>query len=315
MIMRRLYILAVTVIMLSCSSDDKVLIDEQRVKTVDVDSLDASYEPYTKPVNSEEEISYQSSDSLLIGKILVNLEDTTLLKLVYGSYAYKDDKPYFNAGPKIWDDQDSVYVYVAERLGNDSVQVIYLRGEMAITTRMHNHFHESVLMLVKEKKGWKVADASVQGEAIDYNAVKFEGFFGRQMLLQYETFGVYAGGVDYGEKQFMLLTPGSLKGQNVRFVFASSNTASDQCFADPETNRECDCYSHDGKITYAYNQKWKCLVFDYVYNQVNMQCEGKNPKGTVLHQRLCMNADTSFLSFDSDKKIRLTEKQIQRYLK
>ena len=259
----------------------------------------------------------------IIGKIIPNTEDPVLLKLIYGS-CYKADGAYvYNWGPQIWEDKDSVYMKVKERFGDDTTQIIYLRGEMAITDVMHNFYNESALILNKTKKGWKVMDGYIDRQIIDYSSVEIKKTYGNMFLIIYETSGVYAMGVQSSDVEYSLITQNNFNGPSVSFILSSSNTASNQCMTTEDTTA-CNCYSYDGKDIYRYDETLKCLVFDYTFNKHTYTCNMKTEHVDHAYQTWYMNADTSFLvkgniikdyGNDIQEKVNLNDIEIRKRLK
>lgn len=234
---------------------------------------------------------------IAIGTILPDLEDSTILTFLYGS-CYSTEEGYtYNNGVQIWDSEDSIYMQVKERLGNDTLQIIYVRGEMAYTSVMHNFYNEAAIIARKVENGWKVINGYKDSQVIDFNSVELAGIYFDRFLLRYEIFGVYAGGVEYGSVSYTLMEPGSFDGQFVDFMLSSSNTASSQCFADTDVeDYHCDCYSRSGKDTFYFDAKFNALVFDYEYNDLSGDCEMKDSISTTAKQKWYMNANNSFLA-------------------
>ncbi|NVO02536.1 MAG: hypothetical protein HXX09_07505 [Bacteroidetes bacterium] len=222
---------------------------------------------------------------MLIGKIIPNTDDSTLLNLFYGSCFLAGDKYEFNWGPQIWDQSDSVYMKVEQRLGDDTTQIIYIRGEMAITCVMHNFFNESAIILEKVENGWKIKDCYIDMQLIDYESIEIAGKFDNHFLLRYETAGIYAGGVGFGDVQYTLMPRNSFEGPSITFILSSSNGATDRC----------EQYSKDGKVDYVFNKKMNCLIFDYKFKRYSVNCDNTIQTNDSIYQRWYMNADTSFL--------------------
>lgn len=257
------------------------------------DSAIIASQPPSPP--SPQEISESKKrGEKLIGKILPDTDDSTLLVFVYGSCYREGGKFRFNNGPQNWRESDSVYMEVAQRLGDESAAIIYIRGEAAITTTMHNFFCETALLVNKTNKGWKVMDAYVDEEVIDYHDVDLEGVYDNRFLIRSELFGVYGGGIEFGNVTYQLVSRTLLDGPATDFITSSSNLASMRCIPD-ENNNECDCYSREGSVKFRYDKTLRCLVFDYSFTNTNYECDGKNGKKQQAKQTWYMNADTSFL--------------------
>lgn len=232
-----------------------------------------------------------------IGTILPDLEDSTIMNFLYGSYYEANGKLIYNNGVQIWDEEDSIYMQVEERLGNDTLQIIYVRGEMAFTSVMHNFYNEAALILRKMDNGWEVINGYKDEQVIDFHSVELAGIFFDRFLLRYEIFGVYAGGVEYGSVTYTLLEPGSFEGQFVDFMLSSSNTASAQCFSEPDVeDYHCDCYARSGKDTFYLDTEMKALVFDYEYYDQSGDCEMKDSTINTATQKWYMNSNNSFLA-------------------
>jgi hypothetical protein len=237
----------------------------------------------------------KAREKKLLGKIIPDLGDSTLLTFVYGSCRKKEGHFEYNNGVQMWDDRDSVYMRVEERIDADSsVSLVYLRGEMAITCRMHNFFNETALLCKRVGEMWKITDAYVDQTSIDYHSVELAGIFDGRMLLRYETSGIYAGGVGFGSAQYTWLKNDSLSGSSVSFITGSGNTASEQCM--PEVMGQCDCYERSGEVKFRFNEKWNCLVFDYAFETTDSDCKLKHSRTRKTTQRWYMSADTSFIA-------------------
>jgi hypothetical protein len=261
----------------------------------------------------------------LIGQSLTDLEDSTLLQLVYGSSYPTPEGHRYNWGSQLYHEDDSVYMQVAERLRNDSLQVIYLRGVYAYTTQMHNHFIESALLLAPDKFGWRVVDAYVDATVIDFAEVILLGTYLGRMLVRYSTSGIYAGGVSFGSDEYKLLETRHLRGPTACFISHRSNAMSEQCFGeadDPEYH--CDCYEGSGHVEHETDQKWNAMRFSYTLETLNGDCELADPKTTFARQTWLMNRDTAFqIAGDSlsewgeriEGRINLSERQIAARLR
>jgi hypothetical protein len=240
------------------------------------------------------DLVYPVSSEDIKGMILPNIDDTSLLTLIYGSYKEENGKKFYNWGPKIWDTNDSVYMKVCNRIGDDSFKVIYIRGEMAITAVMHDFYNETALLLYKTKKGWIVMDSYIDKEVNDFANVQLEGKYNDLFLLKYETFGVFAGGVQFGDVIYTLISSKSLKGPFIRFISSSSNTGSNEC-EKTENRQICDCYSLGGEVVFQYDNSLKCLVFKYNFAKSRYECGITNEHVQNANQTWYMNTDTSFL--------------------
>lgn len=293
---------AVLFFSVSCGTDQSVKKDTtETVKTADTlaqpDSariLTASL-PATKKTGQETDEHSQK----LIGKILPDLEDSTLLRFVYGSCYNAGDNPMYNWGPQLWSDGDSVIMQVAERLGDENTQLIYIRGEQAITAVMHNIFNETTLLLNKTKNGWLVSDAVVDEQVIDFSAVEQVAMQDNRFLVRYSISGTYAGGVMFASDSYNLLSRKSVTGPTVSFITGSSNTASSQCMAE-ENGNDCDCYDRTGETKFSYDKTLQCFLFRFNFSNTEYECEIKNGKTTNAKQTWYMNADTAFMGSGHD---------------
>lgn len=265
--------------------------------------------------------SNTSPEKDIIGVTVSDLHDSTLLNLVYGSCYLRGENYCFNKGPQIWNENDSIYMKVEEGFGNDSLQIIYIRGEMAITSTMHNSFNETSLAFWKVQNGWKVIDARIDEEIIDYSAIEPVREFHSNILINYKTFGVYAGGIEYGENTYSLISSKGFNGPSVSFISTSANIASIECV--PEEDKECDCYSREGKVSINYNPIWKCLTFDYDYTNSTGGCSLENPQTFIYRQTWFMNNDTCLLVAGNPiedfgqiikDEIKLSDAEIAKYM-
>jgi len=253
------------------------------------------------------------------------LEDSTLLTFIYGSCYLKEDVFTYNNGPQIWDDADSIYMQVHSVIGNDSMKVIYIIGEAAITSVMHDHYIETVLVVCLEKNDWKITDGYIDGGSIDFETPEFIGEYFNRILIKNEFFGVYAGGVAYGEVSYTLLEKGKLTGPSVGFITQSSNGASMQCMKEPDIeDYHCDCYNRWGKDTLFFDDKLNALVFEYQYANITGDCEMENKMEEKTTQRHYMNADTCFMASGNylsewgasiEDEVKMTEEEIIKILK
>lgn len=281
----------------SCSGHEPAGKDTARSNTTpDTTALQHVTDSTTPPVNPVQEAEKKTSERAqqLIGKILPDTEDSTLIRFVYGSCYYSGDGASYNWGPQIWNDGDSVIMHVAERLGDDNTQLIYLRGEQAITAVMHNFFNETTLLLNKTKNGWLVADAIVDEQVIDYSGVELLDTQDNRMLVRYSTSGTYAGGVMFANDVYNLYARTSLTSPSVSLITGSSNTASSQCFGE-ENGNDCNCYDRTGETKFSYDKTLQCFVFRYSFSNTLYECEVKNGKTTNAKQTWYMNADTAFM--------------------
>ncbi len=245
------------------------------------------------PVSDERDLAAQA----LIGKTVPDLEDSTLLTFVYGGCMRGAEGWMYNWGPQKFDEADSVYMHVRERLGNDTLQIIYLRGELAITKRSHDFFNETALMLRKTARGWQVIDAYFDAESIDFEAVTLEATVDSRFMRKYQTSGTYSGGFSYASDEYSYLETRHLRGPSIAFTTASSNMGSDRCYADAEEpDRVCECYDSEGKVQFSYNPAWQSFVFSYQLDRDEGGCELKGAKTMRARQTWYMNADTAFLA-------------------
>jgi hypothetical protein len=260
----------------------------------------------------------------LIGKVIPALDDSILLKFVYGGFIHRDKVCVFNCGPQLINENDSIYMEVKQRFGNDSVQVIYLVGEAAITGRMHDDYNVTGLLFNKTKNGWKLKDAYINTLIIDYQPAELIGVFDGRFLFKYPTFGVYAGGVEFGSDEYVYLKPNTLHGPAISFIAAASNTASEQCLSfENDTSYHCNCYERNGEVEFTFNESWKCFVFDYKFKNREGDCEMKKPVIETADQRWYMNADTAFMADGNEitywgdellGKINLSKEEIKKRL-
>jgi len=299
---------------------------EEHVDSLDqkkqADTNNGSYSTYVdRPRSGQVEDSIVKG---LIGKIVPNLMDTTLIKLVYGSFYFKNDEAVYNKGPQIWDNSDSTYMKLETSFGNDTVQIIYLRGTMAITTNMHNHYNETGLIFNKKNDQWELVDAYFDTEVIDAaDLTVIDSYFGG-FLVKSETNGIYAGGVEYSGVNYSIIAFNSFSGPSLSFLTASSNQASDQCIPkDDELNYHCDCYANEGVVKFSYNRKWNCLVFKYHFKSTQGDCNMHESSADSTDQTWYMNADTSFLARGKRitkwgeeilEEVNLTESDVKMYL-
>jgi hypothetical protein len=260
----------------------------------------------------------------LIGAVLPNLDDTTLLKLVYNSFIMLNGHVTSPLSPEGTNSDDSIYMYVEERLGDEQTQLIYFRGEISTSLYMHNHFQESSLLFEKVNNGWKIVDAMINEQSIDFESVELIGFFFHdKMLVGYSWSGVYGGGIIDSGTHYTLMSRNSMSGENLGFTLQSGNTASDNCFGDRDEGAECDCYERTGDVKWTYNKKLNYLLFDYKLAITSYDCEGNNPQETKLVQTWLMSEDTTFqIKGDvmdeneilTGEKIKLQETEIQKIL-
>lgn len=291
---------AVLFLIISCGTDQPAKKDTANPHTDTVTKQQAA-DTTPPPVNAIQEAEKTTNERAekLIGKILPDTEDSTLLCFVYGSCYNAGDHPVYNWGPQIWSEGDSVIMQVAERLGDENTQLIYIRGEQAITAVMHNFFNETALLLNKTKNGWLVSDAVVDEQVIDFSAVEQVAVQDNRFLVRYSISGTYAGGVMFASDTYNLLSRKSLTGPTVSFITGSSNTASSQCMAE-ENGNDCDCYDRTGETKFSYDKTLQCFVFHFNFANTVYECDIKNGQTTNAKQTWYMNADTAFMGSGHD---------------
>lgn len=262
---------------------------------------------------------------LKIGTILPDLDDSTLLTFVYGSCYLKDGMYTFNNGVQIWDEQDSVYMRAEESFGDDRQQIIYIRGEMAITAVMHNFFCETAIVVRLTDKGWEVTDGYIDEQIIDYVEAELIGIYDGRFLMRYANAGVYSWGHELSQERYAFLYSNKIYGQEINFLLGRSNKYAFPCMdydSIPET--DCDCYDAQGEVTYMYDTTLNSLVFDYFYKTTSADCELQNPVTDSIRQTWYMNSDTCFMANGHKlsewgehilDEVKMTEEEIKRTLK
>ncbi|MBU0488439.1 MAG: hypothetical protein KKA07_02100 [Bacteroidetes bacterium] len=331
-----LFLVIATTVLFSCGPNAKEANERDAATIQDETSINEADPGDTVNVENEKSEVGTSDEELkekakkLIGKIVFNLEDSTLLKLVYGSFYRKDNVCVYNWGSQIWNTEDSVYMKVEKRMGDDSTQIIYLRGEKAITAVMHNHYNETGLIFRKIKNGWKVMDAYLDRHVVDASSdMEILQVYGNMFLVKEESSSVYGGGFLSGNIIFYTASRDRFeKGSSVDFLIESSTIASDACMSGEGEYKKSscdDCFSSEGNVEYKYNQKFKCFEFNYALTKVKFECELKNPRDYfAVKQKWYMNADTSFLAegniLDQNcgeiiGKVKLSENEIFQALK
>ncbi len=295
------------------SKNEKIAIDSPMVLTKEVDST------YPEEINT-----LPDTRVIEIGAVLPDLEDSTLLTFIYDSCYLMSNGFAFNNGPQYWTD-DSVYMQVNAVFGSDTHKIIYIVGEVAIAETMHNLFKVTTLAVCKVKNGWKITDVIVDEEWIDFESADLVGEYFNRILVKTHINGVYAGGVMYEESTYTLLEKGKLDGLSVSFMTGSSNTASSQCFAETDDpDFHCDCYDRSGKDSVWFDNRLNALVFDYVYQSTDGDCDMKNAVESKTTQRWYMNADTCFMANGNylsewgeriEDEVKMTEEEIKKILK
>jgi hypothetical protein len=258
----------------------------------------------------------------LKGVIISNTQDSTLLKLIYGNCQNSNGQYYFNQGPQMWDNSDSVFMKVEERLGDDTTQIVFIRGVNAITAVMHNYFTETALMLKRTRGGWVILDGYIDKSVADYAGVELTGVYHGSFLIRHATSGVYGGGLDWNDATYSLIGRDNLSGPTIRFLLSNSNTASSQCDSS-ENSTTCTCYSNEGEVVFHHDSIRKCLIFEYTFLKKSYDCGRINERIEQAHQTWYMNGNTSFMGegnpIDADnleikEKIKLTEIEINQRL-
>jgi hypothetical protein len=244
----------------------------------------------------------------IYGKLIPNLDDSTLLKFVYGSYRLKrerinerqtNDFFTFNRGAQILSEIDSTYMKVMTRLGNDTVQFVFLIGDMAVTSSNHNQFNLTGLVFKKISNGWMLMDAFIDITVTDLDSIFLKGSFNNNFLFSYHTTGVYDGGISFACTEYNFLKPYSFAGARVNLITGASNMDTPECMTgDKRSNVSCVCYHRTGQET--FNRKLNCLEFHYKFENETIDCESKKSKKEIANQTWYMNTDTTFLANGSE---------------
>lgn len=300
----------------SFANDDPV----GNVPMADTESPEPQTYYCSSPVSDPHDLRGKS----LIGKVIPDLEDSLLLGFVYGNSTLTSNGLATDAGSETMEESESPSMEVAEQLGNDSMQLVYLRASKSVADISHNYFQETCLMLKRNPKGWQVLDAYVDAESIDFAAVDVVGEYKGSFILRYETSGVYGGGISYGSHQYRWLNPNRLQGPSIEFMVESSNGASMQCISEEGVpDYHCDCYARSGTVKFNYNKALDCLVFNYHYENQLGDCEMKNARTATAEQIWYMNGDTAFQAKGPilgewgdgiTGKVNLSKAEIQRVL-
>lgn len=258
----------------------------------------------------------------LKGVIISNTHDSTLLKLIYGSCQKSNGQFYFNQGPQMWDNSDSVYMKVEERLGDDTTQIVFIRGVNAMTFVMHNYYTETALMIKRTNGGWVILDGYIDKSVADFAGVELTGVYHGSFLIRYETSGVYGGGLDWTDLTYSLIGQDNFSGPTIRFIISNSNTATSQCDTN-EYSPTCTCYSDEGDVVFHHDSIRKCLIFEYTFLKKSYDCGRINERIEQAHQTWYMNGNTSFMgegnpidagNLEIKEKIKLTEIEINQRL-
>jgi hypothetical protein len=326
--MKTIFQVCSIIALISCKAEVTPLAEPRQVKSSLIaqyyDSMplmrDACYPELKK------NIYVRSNREDLINSILPSDNDSTLLTTLYGSCYLRGKTLVFNFGPQEFYKEDSTYMKIEERLDDSLMQVVYVRGEIAITTVNHNHFNETILLLNKVDNGWKIRDAVLDERVIDYSHVEMsDTAYKNYKIIKYTRYASYASGCDYGDISYSLVSKNSLSVNEISFMFQSSNGATMQCYTEEgDTNAVCDCYDHNGSVKFRVDKNLDCLVFEYKANLGSVDCNGKRRVITPLKQTWYMNADTVFQSkgpivenveYFTGKKVNLSYGRIKNALK
>jgi len=229
------------------------------------------------------------------GKIIPNIDDTTLLRLVYGKYSYSDitHKFCFNYGPE----DRYTSMQVEECLGDSSTKIIYLRGVITMSNIEHSYSNETALILNKTKSGWIIMDSYINQSTADFVSVELKGIYNDEFLVEYNTGGMYGHGIQYSQLNYFLIKRKSFTKPALDFLMRYDNSECDQCQCG-EVIHYTDkyCYSNIADLNYSFNESLKCLVFEYKLIKKTAECDWKNIETKLAYQQWYMNADISFQS-------------------
>ncbi len=231
------------------------------------------------------------------GKVISNIEDTTILRLLYGNYLKTKGKYYYNLGPQSWNNMDSTYMTVENVFGDSSTKIFYVRGAKTLSSTMHNYYNEIILLLNKNKSKWIITDVMINNDIPDYCEVDLKGIFGNIFLITYTTCGVYGDGIYYKRDEYKLIERNKFLNPRVFFITESNNGGSGHCQCDSLSNDQNKyCYNYIGEVKYAYDDTLKSFVFDFFSARKDAKCDWKNEKFKKVYQQWYINSDTAFQS-------------------
>ncbi|MBI3509326.1 MAG: hypothetical protein HY064_01580 [Bacteroidetes bacterium] len=154
-----------------------------------------------RALNDSISLSKKIKDEDLVGYILPNLDDSTLLKVMYGSYKFTDTT-YWIGSRDIEKEKKSYVsrVYSNPYNGmmtdrsvddifeiNEHVRVIFMSGSMSYAWS-HDFRLESAIICVKNIRGWRIADFYRDKDRIDLAKRELAGNNGNEwtFCLYYE---------------------------------------------------------------------------------------------------------------------------------
>jgi len=314
----------ILVLCYSCSSDHEGTIPNK------IDSVQVLVPDTPKMIGNTIDTTITAS---LIGKLIENFEDTTLLKLVYGSYIRTKKKFFwdyseyldtpivvhrYTYGPSY--NRDTVDVEYQGVFGiSDSISVVFFNGD--VTDQMHHRYStKTELLCVKRNEKWYVKDYLFDETVIDEKededgytvAAKAKGY----VLLKDRTYSNYGDGVSSCTQEYVgFRAYGNCclkKVPGVRF----------------EILGWCD-YGGDGsgfsiKTTYSMNfiKEWNCFKFTDTITEIITKDTVKGKEINIFSINTYYLNDkamvTSYSYMDSacikKTKVRLKKDEIKRLL-
>lgn len=287
--------------------------ESQRIDTSHTLEADIPVEP-TRPPDPEYGV---------IDTVISDVRDSTLLKMMYGSYAIEDGKCITRL---VHDSGDTVAMSVRDRIEDDSVLIVYITG---VYRAMRNHvmYYVSGLILNRVKQGWKLTDVQNfigQEQSLnDYSSTTAIGKYCGRLLMVQEFNDDLANQVMYSwapRHKFDEPTSG--------FNFLMAESGGDACVGEYHGNICEGCHDLKATLDHTYDSTLACLIFTYRITRTAYQCDYTQPRILATSYQLWyMNADTSFLArgaiFNPDEEwdriaidsVHMTDSQIRAALR
>jgi hypothetical protein len=250
-----------------------------------------------------------SEEESLNGKILPNLEDSTILKIVYGSCLLTNR--IFHKG-YLQDSAEATWVYrfTADQGGKSDIQVennfelkdggrlIYLGGWFYFSDMMHDLYYETGLICEKCKGGWRIVDSYKDDVLPDDNGTVPVAEIGNIILLESSSSGDL-NAFAHSDVGYEIITNKKFKvcNNSVGFIL-SDNYIGDMNPIPPDSIIGCNGYSDSGAVNFRFNDTLKAFVFYYNREEKNYGCTHEKIVHTQTEYEIrYMNTDTSFLGY------------------
>ena len=255
----------------------------------------------------------------VIGTVINDIQDSTLLKLMYGSY-FTADGGYLS---KLARSQgDTVAMKVHDRVEGDSVLIVYITG-LSGGMKNHSMYCVTELILNKIKGAWQLTDAvnniGYEDALMDYSSTKALGKYWGRLLVVGESQSGLADQLNYswGPRH-------KINEPTCELIFLLREAGGDACVGEYHNNNCNDCHDLQATVDYVYDPAFRCLIFHYFVTRTAYSCDYQHPHVlSTAYQDWYMNADSCFLGrgsiFNPDEawdritvdSVHLTDSQIR----